>query len=93
MNLTAMRQKLADLKAKGDGILKAADGRELTDAERVDFDANMAAITTTQGDIKRLEAMADLERSAPTVPATGPRRLRSATTMLRIARSRASASS
>jgi HK97 family phage major capsid protein len=71
MNLTAMRQKLADLKAKGDGILKAADGRDLTDAERLEFDANLAAINTAQGDIKRLEAMADLERSAPTVPATG----------------------
>lgn len=71
MNITALRQKKADLIAKGRAItnLAATDNRDLTDAERTEFDATMASITTLNADIFRLESLMDLERAAPGVAA------------------------
>lgn len=71
MNLTAMRQKKADLLAKARALtaLAATQNRDFTDDERTEFDGHMSAISVLNADIFRLEALADLDRNAPTVPA------------------------
>lgn len=71
MNITALRQKKADLLAKARAItaLVATQNRDLTDEERTEFDGHMAAINSLNADIFRLESLMDLERTAPTVPA------------------------
>jgi HK97 family phage major capsid protein len=77
MNITALRQKKADLLAKARAItaLVATQNRDLTDEERTEFDGHMSAINVLNADIFRLESLMDIERTAPTVPAalTGAR--------------------
>jgi HK97 family phage major capsid protein len=67
VNIKALRQKKADIKSKLDGIVSGAEqaNRDLTDAERVDFDALMAQMKTVNSDIERAEAMLDEERNQP----------------------------
>lgn len=71
MNITALRQKKTDTLAKAKAISAAAEAanRDLTDQERTDFDAHVAAITTLNADITRAEALMEAERTAPTVAA------------------------
>lgn len=69
MNITALRQKKTDTLAKARAISATAiaANRDLTDAERIEFDAVMASIETLNGDIKRAEALLDAERTAPAI--------------------------
>jgi HK97 family phage major capsid protein len=69
--LKALRQKKADALAKASAIFGAASAasRDLTDAERTEYDALMASVTTLNADIKRAEQLADEERSIPSASA------------------------
>jgi HK97 family phage major capsid protein len=65
--LKMLRQKKADALAKANAIFSAAQtaNRDLTETERTEYDALMASITTMNADIKRLEVLAEEERSIP----------------------------
>jgi HK97 family phage major capsid protein len=69
MNLKQLRQALADTKAKASAINVAAEGRMLTAEERTEFDALTAQCETINGDIKRAEALLEMERTAPAAAA------------------------
>lgn len=64
MNLKALKAKLAELKAEGTGLLKAADtdGRDLTADEESRFSAIEAEIETLNGEIAKAEKMAERRR-------------------------------
>ncbi len=57
MNLQSMKQDFAAASKKADAILAAAEtaGRDLTDNERVDFDASMAEVQTLTPQIANIE--------------------------------------
>jgi HK97 family phage major capsid protein len=68
--LKALRQKKADALAKANAIFSAAStaGRDLTEAERAEYDAIMGdngTVAVMNGDIKRLEQMQEQERNTP----------------------------
>jgi HK97 family phage major capsid protein len=67
INIKQLRQKKTDTLAKANAIFEAAQNanREPTEAERTEFDAAMASVKTTNGDIQRAEAILDEERNAP----------------------------
>ena len=70
MSLKALRQKKADALAKANAIFEAAStaGRDLTEAERAEYDGLMGekgTIATLNGDIKRAEALLEEQRSTP----------------------------
>lgn len=64
-DIKPLRQRKADTLAKATAIFNAATGRDLTDAERTEYDAAMAGVATINGDIQRAEALMDAERSLP----------------------------
>lgn len=67
-NIQVLRQKKADTLAKAKAILNSAakdNNRDLTDAERAEYDACFASIDTLNADIARVERLLDLEREAP----------------------------
>lgn len=70
--LKKLRQRKADAVAKMQGLMNAADtgNRELTDAERTEYDALKASLVTINGDIVRAEALQEEERSLPASAAT-----------------------
>jgi HK97 family phage major capsid protein len=65
--LKALRQKKAETLAKANAIFSAAQtaNRDLTDAERTEYDGLMASVETINADIKRAELLQDEERSTP----------------------------
>lgn len=65
MNIKLLRQKKADALAKAKAIFKTAEdaNRDLTDAERTEYDALMASVKTLNADIERAEALMDEERT------------------------------
>lgn len=65
MNLRALRQKQAELKAKGKAILDAADaaGRALTDEEETQFQAIENELTALAGQIEAAERLAERRRA------------------------------
>ena len=68
MNIKHLRQQKAEAMAKATAILEAAEAagnRSLTDAERVESDAALATVKTLNGDIARMEALMDEQRTAP----------------------------
>lgn len=69
MNITALRQKHADTLAKAKAIsdAAAAANRDLTEEERKEFDAHIAAAKVIDGDVARAAALLDAERTAPAV--------------------------
>jgi HK97 family phage major capsid protein len=69
MNIKHLRQRKADALAKAKAIFAVADGRDMTEAERTEYDAVMASVETLNGDILRVEKLMDEERTASTVPA------------------------
>lgn len=66
INIKQLRQRKADTLAKASAIFKAAAdaNRDLTDAERAEYDALMKSVEALNGDIKRAEALLDEERTA-----------------------------
>lgn len=72
--IVELRQRLADLQARGDALLKVAEDadRDLTAEENADFDAIKADIDEVKGAIAQHEAMAERRESLGvirTVPA------------------------
>lgn len=67
INIKQLRQKKTDTLAKANAIFEAAQtaNRDLTETERTEYDAAMALVKTTNGDIQRAEAMLDEERNMP----------------------------
>jgi HK97 family phage major capsid protein len=68
--LKALRQKKADAVAKANAIFEAASaaGRDLSDAERTEYDAIMGekgTVAVMNADIKRLEQLQDEQRNNP----------------------------
>ncbi len=68
--LKALRQKKADALAKANAIFQAAQtaNRDLTDAERAEYDAIMGetgTVATLNADIKRAEQLQEEERNTP----------------------------
>jgi len=63
-DIKALRQRKEDTKAKASAFLQAAQDakRDLTDAERADYDTCMAQIASLNSDIKRVEQLMDEER-------------------------------
>jgi HK97 family phage major capsid protein len=64
-NIKQLRQRKADLVAKATAVSEAANGRDLTDPERAEYDAAMASVKIVNGDIARAEALMDEERNTP----------------------------
>ena len=64
-DIKVLRQRKADMVRKASAILEAAQNanRDLTDAERTEYDGSMASVKTLSGDIERAETLMDAERS------------------------------
>lgn len=60
-------QNRADLVAQGKALLAGAEGRALTDEEKLTDDAINAKITNLDGEIARQQRMLNAEKSAPAV--------------------------
>ena len=66
-DIKVLRQRKADLVKKASAILETAQSasRDMTDAERVEYDGHFTAIGKVNDDIKRAEALMEAERSLP----------------------------
>ena len=64
-DIKVLRQRKADMVRKASAILEAAQtaNRDITDAERTEYDGLMASVKTLSGDIERAETLMDAERS------------------------------
>jgi HK97 family phage major capsid protein len=67
--LKKLRQQLADARAKANAINKLAEteNRDLTAAEQLEFDAQIALCGKLQGQITSQEALLEIERHAPSI--------------------------
>lgn len=63
--LAELRKRLADLKAKGTGVLDAAEkeGRDLTEQEAAEFAGLETEIEATKAEIQQVETMAERRRT------------------------------
>ena len=72
IDIKALRQQKADLVKKNSSLLEAAESanRDLTAAEKTEYEANLAAVASLSTRIERAEQQMDAERNAPAIEIT-----------------------